>query len=61
MKFRAPVYIDDTITVEMEVESVREDKPIVGLKFICLNQDGKKVVTGTAVVLAPTEKVTLEV
>jgi 3-hydroxybutyryl-CoA dehydratase len=61
MKFRAPVFIDDTITVEMEVESVREDKPIVGLKFVCLNQDGKKVATGTAVVLAPTEKVTLEV
>jgi acyl dehydratase len=61
MKFRAPVYIGDTITVEMEVESVRKDKPIVGLKFVCLNQDGKKVVTGTAVVLAPTEKVTLEV
>ncbi len=61
MKFRAPVFIDDTITVELEVESVREDKPIVGLKFVCLNQDGKKVATGTAVILAPTEKVTLEV
>jgi acyl dehydratase len=60
MKFRAPVFIGDTITVEMEVESVREDKPIVGLKFVCLNQDGKKVATGSAVVLAPTEKVTLQ-
>jgi 3-hydroxybutyryl-CoA dehydratase len=60
MKFRAPVFIDDTIRVELEVESIREDKPIVGLKFSCLNQDGKIVATGTAVVLAPTEKVTLD-
>lgn len=61
MKFRAPVFIGDTITVEMEVESVREDKPIVGLKFSCSNQQGKVVATGTAVVLAPTEKVELKI
>ena len=60
MKFRAPVFIDDTITVELEVESIREDKPIVGLKFSCVNQHGKKVATGTAVVMALAEKITLK-
>lgn len=59
-RFSAPVFIDDTITVELEVESVREDKPIAGILFTCTNQDGKKVASGKATILVPKDKVDME-
>lgn len=52
LKFKAPVYIDDTVTVTVEVVSVREDKPIATLSTVCTNQDGEVVLEGEAVVLA---------
>ncbi len=60
IKFKAPVFIDDTITVELEVETIREDKAIVGLLCTCTNQHGKKVAIGKATVIAPQEKITME-
>lgn len=59
LKFRAPVFIGDTITVELEVESIREDKAIVGLLCSCTNQDGKVVASGKATVIAPREAVNI--
>ena len=60
IKFKAPVFIGDTITVELEVETMREDKAIVSLKCTCTNQDDKVVAAGTATVIAPKEKMTIE-
>lgn len=57
LKFRAPVFIGDTITVELEVESIREDKAIVGLICTCKKQDGTVVATGKATVIAPKESI----
>ncbi len=51
LQFRAPVYLGDTITVHIEVIKVRQDKPIVTLATTCINQDGKNVIEGEAVVL----------
>lgn len=48
--FRKAVLIGDTITAEVEVLSVREDKPIVHLKTTVVNQDGDLCVEGTALV-----------
>jgi len=48
--FRHAVCIGDTITGEVEVTSVREDKPIVQLKTTVTNQDGIVCLDGTAVV-----------
>ena len=48
--FRKAVCIGDTITAEIEVISVREDKPIVGLKTTIVNQEGETVLDGTALV-----------
>jgi len=56
MRFRLPVKIGDTITVELEVTEKREDRGFVTLECKALNQDGKTVVTGTAEVMAPKEK-----
>ena len=51
LKFVAPVYPGDTVTARVTVLSVREDKPIITLETVCVNQDGQKVITGEALVL----------
>ena len=50
VSFVAPVHIGDEVTVTCEVQSVREDKPIVKLGVSCTNQDGSDVMVGDVVV-----------
>ncbi len=50
VNFINPVYIGDEATVNCEVVSVREDKPIVKLAVQCITQSGTEVMTGEAVV-----------
>lgn len=50
LKFKAPMYIGDTITATVEVAKIREDKPIVTLITTCVNQQGSVVIEGEAVV-----------
>jgi 3-hydroxybutyryl-CoA dehydratase len=52
LQFVAPVFPGDEITARVTVREVREDKPIVKLETICLNQRGEVVVRGEATVLA---------
>lgn len=47
--FKAPVRPGDTITGEVEVTSVREDKPITELDTRVMLADGSIVLEGTAV------------
>jgi acyl dehydratase len=47
--FKAPVRPGDTITGEVEVKSVREDKPITTLDTRVVRDDGTLVLEGTAV------------
>ena len=51
LRFVAPVFLNDTITAEVEVIELREDKRIVKLATTAINQDGKSVITGTATIL----------
>jgi len=51
LRFRLPVAIGDTITAEVEVTAVDEDKRTVTLRTDCLNQRGEAVVKGEATVL----------
>ena len=53
IKFRAPVFIGDTVTATVTVIKVREDKPIITLETVCKNQDDEVVIEGDAVLLAP--------
>lgn len=53
INFRAPVFIDDTITANVKVIKVRDKKPIVTLETTCKNQDGIVVIDGEAVLFAP--------
>ncbi|MDD4832822.1 MAG: MaoC family dehydratase [Clostridia bacterium] len=50
LRFLAPVLLNDTITAEVEVAELREDKKIAKLNTVCTNQDGKQVITGIATV-----------
>lgn len=52
-KFKAPVFIGDTITARVEVVKYREDKRITTFRTTCTNQDGVLVLEGEAVVIAP--------
>ena len=58
LAFKRPVSIGDHITFKVEVTEKRDDKKIVVLACTGVNQDGKTVVDGEAVVMAPTEKLT---
>jgi len=49
-RFLAPVRPGDVITAHAVVTSVREDKPVTGLRTTVTNQDGTTVLDGTAVV-----------
>jgi phosphotransacetylase/acyl dehydratase len=57
LRFKRPVAIGDTITASVTVREKRADKPIVVLDCLCTNQNGDTVITGTAEVMAPTQKI----
>jgi 3-hydroxybutyryl-CoA dehydratase len=52
-KFKAPVYIGDTITATMEVVDTIPAKNMLKMHTYCTNQSGKVVIDGEAVVLVP--------
>ena len=49
LQFLAPIFIGDTITAEVEVIKIRNDKPIITLKTSCHNQGDELVLMGEAV------------
>jgi phosphotransacetylase/acyl dehydratase len=60
LRFRRPVKPGDTLTAKVTVRETHADKKRVVLDCVCTNQDGKDVISGTAEVIAPTEKVRRE-
>jgi len=56
LKFKAPVHIGDRVTVKVEVTKFRAERRIATLATTCTNQDGKVVLEGEAVVMAPEEQ-----
>lgn len=50
LKFLAPVHINDTVTVSVEVIATREDKRLLTLLTQCVNQQGVVVLTGEATI-----------
>ena len=53
LQFVAPVFPGDEVTARVTVKEVRDDKPIVKLETICVNQRGETVIRGEASVLLP--------
>lgn len=53
LRFLAPVHIGDTITGRVEVLEIKVEKNRVKFKTICINQRGKTILDGEAVVSPP--------
>ncbi len=53
LKFKAPVFLDDTITATVELIQYREEKRIATFRTTVTNQAGVLVIEGEAVVIAP--------
>ncbi|MFT5483631.1 MAG: 3-hydroxybutyryl-CoA dehydratase [Halieaceae bacterium] len=60
LRFRLPVTIGDTITVNLEIAELDERRGFVTIDCKVLNQHGKTVATGTAEVMAPKEKLCID-
>ena len=52
LQFVAPVFPGDEVTARVTIKEIREDKPILKLETICVNQRGEIVIRGEATVLA---------
>ena len=46
LRYLAPTYLGDTLTAEVEVLSVKPDKPVCQLRATITNQDGTVVLEG---------------
>jgi phosphate acetyltransferase/phosphate butyryltransferase len=57
LQFRHPVVVGDTITVTVTVTAKERDGYRVTFDCACTNQRGEVVISGSALVIAPTEKV----
>ena len=55
LKFTAPVYFGDTITVNAEVTQIIPEKKLIVMRTTIVNQDGKVVVDGEATAMATKE------
>ncbi len=51
LRFVAPVFIGDTVTVTAKVTHIREDKPIVTIETLCENQNGEILVKGEGMLM----------
>jgi acyl dehydratase len=50
LSFKAPVGIGEEVTASVEITKIREDKPIVTLQTVCINNKGVVAIEGEAVV-----------
>jgi phosphotransacetylase/acyl dehydratase len=57
LRFRRPVKVGDTIRIRVTAKEKDAGKGRVVLDTECLNQDGEVVVSGSADVIAPTQKI----
>jgi hypothetical protein len=57
LRFRKPVGLGDTVRVTATASEKRPEKHVVLFDCRCVNQNGDEVITGTAEVIAPTEKI----
>ena len=51
LKFVKPVFPGDTVTARVTVTAIRDDKPIITLETVCVNQHNEPVLKGEATVL----------
>ncbi|MCP4745781.1 MAG: MaoC family dehydratase [Desulfobacteraceae bacterium] len=49
LNFKAPVMIGERVTASVEIINIRQDKPIVKVRTLCINDQGQVVIDGEAV------------
>lgn len=57
LRFRRPVAVGDTVTVKVEAQEKNSEKRRVIFECQCINQNDEVVISGTAEVMAPQEKI----
>jgi phosphotransacetylase/acyl dehydratase len=57
LRFRRPVAVGDTVTVSVKVTAKDPERQRVTFDCECVKQDGDVAISGTAEVIAPTEKI----
>jgi phosphate acetyltransferase len=57
LRFRRPVALGDTVTVSVTATAKDAEKHRITFDCLCANQAGEPVISGSAEVIAPTEKV----
>lgn len=57
LHFRAPAGVGDTITATVSVRALKPEKNRVVLDCLCTNQAGATIISGTAEIIAPVEKI----
>lgn len=55
IRFKAPVFIGDTVTAKATIQEIDEERRILTLLTECFNQNEKLVLTGTAKMMVPEE------
>lgn len=55
-RFRRPISVGELVTASVTAKEKRPSHNIVQFECRCVNRDGKEVLTGTADVIAPTER-----
>lgn len=60
LRFSLPVKAGDRLTVKLEVTDKKDKRRVVTLDCNVYNQHGKLVVSGTAEVMAPADKLTVQ-
>ena len=48
--YKNPAYLGDTITTEIKVLEIKEEKNILNLGINCINQNGQVILCGTTLV-----------
>lgn len=60
LSFRAPVKVNDTVTIKLEVTAKNDKRQFVTIKTIAVNQEGTTVAKGEAVVIPGKEKMDIK-
>jgi acyl dehydratase len=50
LNFKAPVFIGEQVTASVEIIDLREDKPIVTLRTLCVDHQERVLIEGEAVI-----------
>jgi len=53
IQFKAPVYLDMEVTASVEITAIHPKRPIITLKTMCVDNNGKTLVRGEAVMYVP--------